>query len=536
MPKWLVVSDKRALEGYIVGFKSASSLYTARHINAWLTPVIAWSGFIFTLVFVMICMNVIIRKQWTERERLTYPLVQLPYEMTNKESGLFRNKLMWISFIIVAVIDIINGLHFFFPAVPYLRVKVYDLGALFTTKPWDALGYAPLAFRPYCIGLLFLIPLDINFSCWFFFFFWKAQLILGSMMGYRQRPEFPEQTTGAYISLFFIALWVGRHHLVRVFKSVHFVHRRLRLVASLRSNRFAHRRLRLTVLNLAIDDGRTEPLRYRTAVLGLIFGFALILLFCWKAGMSLWTAGVFFALYLMTEVGLTRIRAEVGSPIHDLHFAGPEYLMVDAVGVRRIGPRSLSIIPFFWFLTRAHYSDIMPHQLEGFNLSDRAKINGRGVVTAMLIATVFGTLVAFWVLLDTGYRYWPAGFGWESFNRLQSWLSYSTPPDMAGVGFFVYGLLFGIFLMFMRTRFIWWPLHPAGYAVSSTYGLRDWWSMFLLTWIIKRLILKFGGLRMHRKVMPLFFGMILGEFAVGSLWAILGVVIKKTTFNFTQWW
>lgn len=513
IPKWLVVSDETALKGYIGGFKTASSLYTARHIKAWLTPVIIWSGFIFTLVFVMICMNVIIRKQWTERERLTYPLVQLPFEMTNKVSGLFRNKLMWLSFIIVALIDIINGLHFFFPAIPYLRVRVYDLGTLFTTKPLDSLGYAPLAFRPYCIGLLFLIPLDINFSCWFFFFFWKAQLILGSMLGYRQRPEFPEQTTGAYISLFFITLWIGRHHLVRVLKSV---------------------------LNLAkgenIEDGRTEPLRYRTAVLGLILGFVLILLFCWKAGMSLWAGAVFFALYLMTEVSLTRIRAEVGSPIHDLHFAGPEYLMVDIVGVRKIGPRSLSIIPFFWFLTRAHYSDIMPHQLEGFNLADRAKISGHGIITAMLVATVVGTLVAFWVLLDTGYRYWSSGFGEESFRRLQSWLSYSNPPDMAGVGFFVYGLLFGIFLMFMRIRFIWWPLHPAGYAVSSTYGLRDWWSMFLLTWIIKRLILKFGGLRMHRKVMPLFFGLILGEFAIGSFWSILGVIIKRTTFNFTQWW
>ena len=60
-----------------------------------------WSGFIFVLMFVMICIDVIIRKQWTERERLTYPVAQLPYEMTNRASGLFRNKLMWTSFAIV---------------------------------------------------------------------------------------------------------------------------------------------------------------------------------------------------------------------------------------------------------------------------------------------------------------------------------------------------------------------------------------------------------------------------------------------------
>ena len=156
MPSWLIVTDQRALEGFVVGFRETASLYTPGHLNAWLIPVIAWSGFIFVLMFVMICIDVIIRKQWTERERLTYPVAQLPYEMTNRASGLFRNKLMWTSFAIVGTVDIINGLHFFFPVIPYLRVKVYDLGNVFTTQPWDALGYTPITLRPYCVGMLFL--------------------------------------------------------------------------------------------------------------------------------------------------------------------------------------------------------------------------------------------------------------------------------------------------------------------------------------------------------------------------------------------
>ena len=41
---------------------------------------------------------------------------------------------------------------------------------------------------------------------------------------------------------------------------------------------------------------------------------------------------------------------------------------------------------------------------------------------------------------------------------------------------------------------------------------------------------------MYRKVIPLFFGLVLGDFAVGSFWSILGIIIKKPTFNFTQWW
>ncbi|MBM3235747.1 hypothetical protein FJZ31_05565 [Candidatus Poribacteria bacterium] len=515
IPKWLAVSDERALEGYIKGVKRESTLYTVRHIKAWLTPVVVWSVFICALMFVMICVNIIIRKQWTDRERLTYPIAQLPFEMTDKAFFSSRNKLMWISFMVVGGINLVNGLHFLFPTVPYLRVRPYDLGAFFTSKPWNAMGYMPLTFRPFLIGLIFLIPLDISFSCWFFFFFWKAQLILGSIMGWRQRPEFPEQSAGAYIALFFIALWIGRNHFVRVFKAA------------------------LNPANEHVNDSSIEPLRYRTAMLGFICGFGFILFFCWKAGMSLWVASTFFALYLMTAIGVTRIRAEVGSPIHDLHFAGPEILINDVVGTRKVGPSSLSIIPFFWFLTRAHYSDIMPHQLEGFKLADRAKMNSRGVLKASLIATIVGTLVAFWIILASGYRNsgvvmsWA---GWEPFTRLQMWLSHPTSPDIAGMGFFAYGLLFGIFLMVMRIRFLWWPLHPAGYAVSSTYGMRDYWSMFLFVWFVKRLLLKYGGLKLHQQATPLFLGMILGEFAVGGFWALLGVIIKTPMYNFTAWW
>lgn len=537
IPRWLAISDERALDGYITGFKSESTLYTARYIRAWLGPVLIWSLFICVLMFVMFCINIILRKQWTDRERLTFPIAQLPYEMTNPVSGVFKYKLFWVSFIIVGGVNIINGFHFFFPYIPYLRVRPYNLGAFFTTKPWDALGYAPLTFRPFLIGLIFLIPLDMIFSCWFFFFFWKAQLILGSALGLRQRPEFPEQSAGAYIALCVIALWMGKGHLGRIVKSVFHLAITPPSTGGPKDYRLGPPPGGGGGENR--DDGDTEPLQYRVAVLGLICGFAFILVFCWKAGMSLWAAGIFFALYLMTEVGVTRVRAEVGSPIHDLHFAGPEYLMVDAVGTRNLGPSNLSILSFFWFLTRAHYSDVMPHQLEGFKLADRARAGGRGILVAMLIATVFGTIVAFWAILDSAYRHSGVVMSWagiEPFRRLGGWLSYPTSTDMMGMGFFAYGLLFGIFLMAMRLRFMWWPFHPAGYAVSSTYGMRDYWSMFLLVWLVKWLILRHGGLKVHRQAMPLFFGMILGEFAIGGFWALVGVVFKTQTYNFTAWW
>ena len=55
-------------------------------------------------------------------------------------------------------------------------------------------------------------------------------------------------------------------------------------------------------------------------------------------------------------------------------------------------------------------------------------------------------------------------------------------------------------------------------------------------WLIKWLILKLGGLKVHQQVRPIFFGMVLGEVTIGGFWALFGVVFKTQTFNFTAWW
>ena len=128
-----------------------STFYTAEKIKSWLTPVIAWSGFIFALVFVMLCMTSILRKRWTEEEKLSYPIIQLPLEMTNTDI-FFKNKLMWIGFGLAGIINLVNGLHYILPAVPSLGGQSYNIGYLFSRKPWSAIGWTPVAVYPFVVG------------------------------------------------------------------------------------------------------------------------------------------------------------------------------------------------------------------------------------------------------------------------------------------------------------------------------------------------------------------------------------------------
>jgi hypothetical protein len=514
LPNWLTVQDKDALKDHYTGY---STFYTMAHLKAWIIPVMFWTAFIFIFTFLMICINSIVRKQWVEKEKLAYPIIQLPYEMIDQSSSFFRNKLMWIGFGIAGALDLMNGLHALIPSMPYIHLKLTNIGSYFVSKPWNAVGWLPISFYPFVIGLAFFIPLDLSFSMWFFYLFWKAQRILWSVAGFSSTggsfsgyKSIIEQSSGAYIALFVVALWASRKHLWLVIKKI------------------------FGIKN-AIDDS-DEPMSYRTATMGLIIGSILLTVFCYQAGMSIWVAVIFFVVYYAIITSITRMRAEMGVPVHDMHNGGPDLLMTDLIGTRILGPQNVSILSLFWFFNRAHYSDIMPHQLEGYKLAEKTNTRNKHLLIAMLVSLFVGILATFWAFLHFSHKVGMAGrvewFGWEPYNRLQNWISNPSKPDYSTGLFLSIGFVTTLFFTFMRNRFIWWPLHPAGYAVSNSWGLDVTWFPILLSFIIKSFILKFGGLKAHRQVMPLFAGLILGEFVIGSIWSVIGSLTGLRTYAF----
>ena len=506
IPGWLAVADKGVLSGYYDG---DSTLYTTRHLLGWLTPVINWFAFLFTLLFVMLCINVIVRKPWTEDEKLAYPIIQLPARMTS--DGFFTNRLMWIGFGLVAAFDIVNGLHHVFPAIPSVYEKAYRFR--FTEKPFSAMGWLRLGIYPFVLGIGFLIPLDLLFSSWFFFWVWKGQQVIGSVAGLEGTgyPYINYQGFGAYMGIFLIVLWRSREHLQNLFGA--------------------------KVRSTSTPD---EPMSNWSVVLALIAGSAFLTFFCLRAGMSVWAIFVFFGLYFAFSTAISRMRAELGSPMHDLHYTGPERVMVAAVGTRRLGPNNLSMFSFFWFFTRTFDSHPMPHQLEGFKLASTAGIRSRFMLFAILIALCVGILSQFWALISIPYRLGalhemsrvPVIYGSEPWTQLQKWLTNPLAPDYWAVGFTGIGLLFALFLMLMRMKFFWFPFHPAAYAtVCGSWAVNYIWFSLGVVWLLKLVLLKYGGRNAHRKAMPFFLGLILGQFTIGSLWTILGMVFNIPTYG-----
>ena len=97
------------------------------------------------------------------------------------------------------------------------------------------------------------------------------------------------------------------------------------------------------------------------------------------------------------------------------------------------------------------------------------------------------------------------------------------------------GFGLSLLMMAMRSRFLWWPLHPVGYALSTSGWIINYlWFSFFVTWFLKLCVMKTGGVRAYRRLMPLFIGFVVGEIVVGSLWALVGVVSARESYGFYE--
>ena len=89
--------------------------------------------------------------------------------------------------------------------------------------------------------------------------------------------------------------------------------------------------------------------------------------------------------------------------------------------------------------------------------------------------------------------------------------------------FFGLGGLATLLLIFLRHRFVWWPLHPVGLAISGSYLARRTSMTILLAWIVKLVMLKMGGPSVYRKSRPLFIGLLAGYILGVALSAFIDV-------------
>jgi hypothetical protein len=178
--------------------------------------------------------------------------------------------------------------------------------------------------------------------------------------------------------------------------------------------------------------------------------------------------------------------------------------------------------------------------LDGLKMSDGGNVRRRAFMPifaiGILAALFFAGAIHMWFPYNKGavtlYQCYYNGMNTASFNEYQSHMASSAPITWQGPFFFVVGVLFTIFLSYMRAMFYWWPFHPLGYALSVSWTVSVFWFSCLIAWIIKGLILRYGGMKLYVKARPWFLGMVLGEFGMAVVWTLISAYTKAPTPEF----
>jgi hypothetical protein len=480
--------------------------------ESWIKPLLFWAPLLIAFYFTMICICAILRKQWVERERLAFPLVQVPLEMTSTidegripqiVGSFFKNRLMWVGFVIPVILHSLDGLHQYFPSIPRIQLRRINIGAYFVGRPWNAVN--PFFFSVYfsVIGFAYLLSLDLSFSFWFFFLLLKAEEILGSAIAWKtsaglwRTGTFPfviAQQSGGFIALVLMSLWLGRSHVKHVV---------------------------IAVFSSAEANDENEPIPHRWAVLGSIGGILFLSWWCWAVGMSFLLALSLFILTYIFMLGSTRMMAEGGINFLWSAQSCPNYILHSIGGRRFFRDRNGLMLMTLPFVVWNFRGLVVPEAMEAFKMGTHSGMNMRKLTYYIMLAIPVAMIVAYCSMLYLSYSFEGGGLAIDHYrfvhvaNRpyqeLSSVLMDSSGFSMTRVSFILVSTAFGLFLIFMRSRFLWWPFHTIGYAASTTFAMWFLWSSIFIAWLCKFAVLRYGGVRQYRRTRPVFLGLIFGE-------------------------
>ncbi|MBI2298551.1 MAG: hypothetical protein HYU66_06285 [Armatimonadetes bacterium] len=519
LPVALQIRDPAAVRFFFDGLHGRGAIPW----GLWLRPMLVYGVFSAALFTVFLCLGVVLRRQWVEHERFTFPIAQLPVEMVREpESGallppLFRSTGMWATVVILTIIHTFNGMHQVYSAVPQVGLYQWHLEGL-VGRGWKTWNWVRLSVYPLTVGFSYFISNEVLLSLWLFYALFRAELAIldacgvqwaGPGAGYGYALFSSQQAAGAALALTVWVFFTGRGHFGRVLA---------------RLWRRTHE-----------PGEREEGLGYRAAVVGFLAGVAVMLAWLVRFGGSYTMAASVLVFSLVSFVTLTWLVAQAGLLFVQPVWAGRE-LAVRLGGSRMFSPRSILVgaeVEHIFGMDLREF--VLPHVMNVQKASDPLHTSRRGLFLAMALALVAGYVVSAYATIRLPYDY-GAEVGlnnpWTYKNSpmlpLQFLDSLLTKPMAASTTSWwgVIGGGVGMWaVMVLRANVPWFRLHPAGFIIASGYPLSCFWFSFLLGWLLKNAILKAGGLRLYRRARPIFLGLVVGDCLNGGLWVILSPLL-----------
>ena len=515
LPKWLT-PNAEAIKGFFEGLGKGQSIPW----GAWIAPLACWLIFLAPAYFVMIAVMVILRKQWVERERLIFPLTVLPAAMSEQPEEkrllgpFFRNRGMWIGFFIVFLITSANALHSYWDFIPMVNL-VKTVKIFRNTTDLNIRLSFPV------IGFAFLLSKDLAFSLWFFNLVFLCITGVFNMRGVRldenlgiygssRTPILAYIGMGAIAAFVLGGLYNAREHLKGVF-----------------ARAIGH--------SSGADDS-DEILSYRTAVWGIVVSAIIMWAWLWKVGLHPLIVPLYLFFAYVLFLGLTRVVSEGGLPTIVASMIAP-VVVTSMLGVKLIGAAGLMALALMYVWCADIRIFPMAECAQGLKLvEDCPTRRRRGIFWAITLALVISFVVSVVVSLSLAYKYggitlnrwFFEGGPIAPFRLMAEKLQNPAPPSVPGYVFVGVGAAVTAGIAVLRIAFPWFTLHPIGFAVGSVWLMNHLWFSIFLAWLLKSLILRYGGPSVYRKVVPLFLGLVLGQYTAAAFWFVVDLITEKT--------
>ncbi|MCX7706231.1 MAG: hypothetical protein N2115_08275 [bacterium] len=514
--KNLIVTDPDAVTYFFEGLPKGKTIPW----TPWIKPLSLWIPFLLVFYFCTICIVVMLRRQWMEREKLVYPLTILPTEMVKEQEvkgkraylpGFFKNPLMWLGFGIAFLAGTFIALHAYNELIPAPRLQ-QSISVFRNTQN--------LVFRisfP-VIGFVYLANLEVSFSLWFFSLIFQVIRGIFNITGISSTENigiygcagyaiFAHLGTGAMFAMVAYSLYIARSHFRDIWRNA--------------------------IGKKAIDDS-DEILSYKTAFWGFIIGSLVVLGWLKYSGLN-WTIGlVFYVFALIIFLVLTRIVCEAGIPTLVATIISSS-IIISMWGSKHIPVSVLVALG----LTYVYSADLRTFPMSASSMSlkimDRFSKVKRYLFWAIMAAIFVNIITTIIFMLKISYKYGGINLNsWFFRGGPQAPFNYITdlinnPTDSNKIGWLCRGIGLAVMsgLMFMRQQFLWWPLHPIGFVIGPVWLMDMLWFSIFIAWLIKKIILKYGGVKAYEKSKYFFLGLPLGFYTCAGIWVFIDFFAKK---------
>ena len=505
--------------------------------DAWLGPLAVWGVLVAGVYLMVTCAALIVRHQWVENERLSFPLASVYVSLIETpERGkmlntLFRARSFWLAAFAVFALHGFNAMHAYVLKWPEIPLG-YDLNAIFADAPWVYMEWSvKRATLFFCIiGFTYFLSTQVAFSLWFFFLLINAvaKMTAGSRQFELSQGMLRDQMFGALIPFVLTILWVGRAHWMTV--------------------------LRQMFRGQRDDEPAGRYLPYAAAGWGLVLSMGIIVGWLVTVGATFLGALVIVLMIAMLYLALARIVCETGLIFVQIPLGlSRPFIFASAALPALFSVKTTSQTFLLTNMMNGMFTSDMRESLPAFattavKVADDTAYGRAGVtwraafpfVIVLGLALVFGYIVAGASMLYTEYTF-GAPIDKQGGELINSYgvsgiigsvvdpsadyrVGTGTKDPHSLLGHFTFGAGLATFLSAMRLRYAAWPFHPVGFLLATSYPMATIWFSIFIGWILKVTLVRFGGASLYRAARPVFIGMIIGEVGAAAFWLFVSLV------------